>query len=242
MNNEEGRANDGFGSVGLGRVLLLHRRADRHWDRRSQYEAAVMPTIGQELVPIEALSGGDTNFGPAMRQLPNDRMRKYVLIRVMQGKPNQGKAAELAGYGGAERDDAYLRVQGHRLEQNPHVQAAITEEALRQARHNLGSMLVRASERVGEVLESTKAKDGDTLKAAAMIFDRMGLHSISEVKKTVEHINDSPETIERVRRLAATLGLDAEKLLGSRLAKKQPVITDATYEEVPRRNPLKDYL
>lgn len=191
-----------------------------------------------ELVPIEALSGGNTDFGPAMRKLANERMRKYVLIRVMQGRPNFAKAAELAGY--SPESEGYLRVQGHRLERDPNIQSAIHEESLRQARHNLGSMLVRASERVGEVMENPQVKAGDTLKAAEIIMDRMGLHAVSEHKSTVEHIGDSPETIERVRRLASKLGIDPEKLLGSRL-NKQPVVTDADFSVVPT-DPLKGFL
>lgn len=193
--------------------------------------------LRRELVPIEALTGGDTNFGTAMRKLPNETMRKYVLIRVMQGTSNFMKAAELAGYSAVS--EGSLRVQGHRLEQDPRIQAAIHEESLRQARHNLGSMLVRASERVSDVLEDTQAKNSDTLKAASLIMDRMGLHAISESKSTVEHIGDSPEVIEKVRRLAASLGINAEKLLGARLANKPAV--DAEYEIVPP-NPLKDFL
>lgn len=196
-----------------------------------------MSSIGGELVPIEALAGGNTDFGPAMRKLPNERMRKYVLIRVLQGKRNTRDAAELAGY--SATSDGSLRVQAHHLEHDPRIQAAIAEEAQRQARHNLGSMLVRASERLGEVMENVQTKDADTLKAIAMIFDRTGLHAVSEQRRTVEHIGDSPETIAKIRRLALGLGIDAEKLLGSRLS-KQPVVTDAEFVEVV--DPLKGFL
>ncbi len=199
--------------------------------------------MANELVPIESLCAGNTDFGTAMRKLPNELMRKYVLIRVMQGKPNFGKAAELAGYCAETGNENALRVQGHRLEHDPRIQAAIHEESLRQARHNLGSMLVRASERIGEVLDNPQVKAADTLKAATMIMDRMGLHPISETKQTVEHIGDSPEVVAKVRRLAATLGIDAETLLGARLARK-PVVTEAEYEELPSPplNPLKEFL
>lgn len=193
---------------------------------------------GGELVPIEALAGGSTDFGPAMRRL-TELQRKYVLVRVTQGTKNCSAAAELAGY--SAKSYGSLKVQAHVLEHDPKIQAAITEEALRQARHNLGSMLVRASERVGEVMENPQVQASDTLKAAAMIFDRMGLHAVSERKTTVEHIGDSPEVIEKVRRLAAILGLDAEKLLGARLNKQKVVVTDAEFEVVPP-DPLKGFL
>lgn len=201
-----------------------------------------MPTLRQELVPIEALAGGNTDFGPAMRKLASEAQRKYVLIRVTQGKPNFTAAAEMAGYSAVS--EGSLKVQGHRLERDPRIQAAIHEEALRQAKHNLGSMLVRASERVGEVMENVQTKDEVVLKAASMIFDRMGLHQVSEHKTTVEHIGDSPETIERVRRLATTLGMDVEKLLGARLARQKPaVIIDVEHEDVVRPpDPLKGFL
>jgi len=194
---------------------------------------------GKELVPIEALCNGNTDFGPAMRRLTTELQRKYVLIRVMQSKANLTKAAELAGY--SAESQGSLRVTAHRLEHDPKIQEAIQEEALRQARHNLGSALVRASERVIEVMDNPQTKGADALKAAGMIFDRMGLHSVSEVKKTVEHIVDSPETIARVRRLANTLGLDAEKLLGARLSKQVPIVTDAEFVEVAP-DPLKGFL
>lgn len=198
-----------------------------------------MASMGGELVPIEALAGGNTDFGPAMRRLPNEMMRKYVLVRVMQGKTNFTRAAEMAGYSAVSENS--LKVQAHRLEHDPRVQAAIHEESLRQARHNLGSALVRASERVIDVMENVQAKDSDTLKAASMIFDRMGLHAVSEHKSTIEHIGDSPEVIEKVRRLAASLGMDAEKLLGARLNKQKAVVVDAEYEVVPP-DPLKGFL
>lgn len=190
-----------------------------------------------DLVPMEALAGGDTNFGPAMRALANDRMRKYVLIRVLQGKMNATQAAEDAGY--FKESYGGLKVQAFHLEHNPKIQAAIQEEALRQARHNLGSMLVRAAERLGEVLENPQTKEADTLKAVSMIFDRMGLHAVSETRKTIEHIGDSPETIARIRRLASQLGMDADKLLGARL-NRQPAI-DVEHEDVPI-DPLKGFL
>lgn len=191
-----------------------------------------------ELVPIEALSGGSTDFGPAMRALPNERQRKYVLIRVAQGTKNATAAAELAGYSAVS--EGSLRVEAHRLEHSPKIQAAIQEEALRQARYNLGSMMVRASERVGEVLENPQVSAGDTLKAATLIFDRMGLHAVSERKTTVEHIGDSPETIQKIRLLATKLGMDPEKLLGSRL-NKQVSVTDVEFVEV-QPDPLKGFL
>lgn len=194
--------------------------------------------MANELVVIEALAGGNTDFGPAMRKLSTELQRKYVLIRVMQGKSNFAKAAELAGYSAVS--EGSLRVTAHRLEHDPKIQAAIHEESLRQARHNLGSALVRASERVIDVMENPQNKAADTLKAASIIMDRMGLHQVTEHRSTVEHIGDSPETIERVRRLAATLGLDPEKLLGSRLNKQKPVITDAEFVEV--LDPLKGFL
>ena len=194
-------------------------------------------TSMNDLVPIEALAGGNTDFGSAMRAL-NERQRKYVLVRVAQGTKNAAAAAELAGYSAVSYGS--IKVQAHALEHNPKIQAAITEEALRQARHNLGSMLVRASERVGEVMENPQVAAGDTLKAAAMIFDRMGLHAVSEQKRTVEHIGDSPEVVEKIKRLAAQLGMDAGKLLGPRL-NKRPVVTEAEYVEV-RPNPLEGFL
>lgn len=197
----------------------------------------------RELVPIEALAGGNTDFGPAMRKLSTEMQRKYVLIRIAQGKPNFRAAAELAGYS-AESENS-LKVTAHRLEHDPKIQAAIQEESLRQARHNLGSALVRASERVIEIMEDPQQKGAETLKAAGMIFDRMGLHAVSEHKSTVEHIGDSPETIERVKRLALSLGIDAEKLLGARLARQRAVevATDAEFVEVvPTPDPLKGFL
>ena len=191
---------------------------------------------GNDLVPIEALAGGSLDFGPAMRRL-TELQRKYVLVRVTQGTKNCSAAAELAGY--SAKSYGSLKVQAHNLEHDPKIQAAIHEEALRQARHNLGSMLVRASERVGEVMENPQVTAGDTLKAAAMIFDRMGLHAVSEHKSTVEHIGDSPEVIDKIKRLAAQLGMDPERLLGARL-NKQKAIT-AEYVEV-QPDPLKGFL
>ena len=192
---------------------------------------------GADLVPIEALAGGSLDFGPTMRRL-TPLQRNYVLVRVNQGVKNCAAAAEMAGY--ANKSYGSLRVQAYMLEHDPKIQAAIHEEALRQARHNFGSMIVRASERVGEILENPQVAPNDTLKAAAMIFDRMGLHAVSEQKRTVEHIGDSPEVVEKIKRLAAQLGMDAGKLLGPRL-NKRPVVTEAEYVEV-RPNPLEGFL
>jgi len=143
------------------------------------------------------------------------RQKVFVDAVLSMGRLNQMEAARKAGYTG---NDETMRVTGHRLAHDPKIRAAILEEA--QARMEVGGAL--AVEVLVDIAGDPTHKD--RLKAAQAILDRVGLHTRTEHKVTVEHVDDAGK-IEAIKLLASRLGIDAAKLLGH-------ATVDAEFEEV----------
>lgn len=148
-------------------------------------------------------------FGPAMRAL-NERQQKFVLAaREIGGQKNwRTMAARLAGYEGT---DVSLRVQAHRLANNPLVQAAIKEVALATL---ASSGLVVTGVLLDIIMGEIPATPSEKLKAAAMVFNRIGMPELTEHKVTVEHTLNTEDALAKLNRFSKQLGLDPQKLLG----------------------------
>lgn len=151
----------------------------------------------------------DAHFGPAMRNL-NDRQRAFVVAMVETPDINFTRAALQAGYGNGNKESA--AVQGHRLAHDQTILAAIREEADRRLR----SGVIMAVQTVLEIASNPTAKEGDRLKACEMLFNRAGMHAVTEHNVKVEHKDVTDEgMIKRIKLLAERQGLDPSKLLGS---------------------------
>lgn len=154
-------------------------------------------------------TAGDWKDGPAMLALPNDRWRDFCRMYVRRGRMGAGDAlVRAAGFG--VNSGVGRRVQAHRLMHDPRMQAAIIEETQRW----MATAAPLAAHRIVAAL--SEEDTGVALKAANMIFDRVGLHAVSEQRQTVEHRAD-PEVFREIAALAMALGIEPRRLLGNRV-------------------------
>lgn len=144
------------------------------------------------------------DYGPAMKAL-RGRQRAFVISMLETGKNDNSFHARNAGY---EGNDQTIWATAYRLAHDPKIQAAIHEEAERRLK---GSAIIATSTVVG-LLNSADEKI--QLRAAEMIFNRVGLHATTEHKVTVEHIEDDKTLLDKARRLAGELGVDISKMIG----------------------------
>ena len=154
------------------------------------------------------------DYGPAMRALPNDRMRGFVSALV-QGVPS-GSAAKLAGYRKRHTNPG-------RLTQDPRVQAALLEESMKVLRTD-GVLCIRY---LREIAGDQTQKAADRLKAIEMTLSRSGFASTTQHNVTVTQKSDG-QLKQELLAMADELGLDAaakQKLIGG------PVV-DAEFVEV----------
>lgn len=165
-------------------------------------------------------------LGPAMRALPNDRWRAFVLaMHEIDPRTGQGsgytEACIKAGFQVTNTNSA--QVQGHRLAHDERIIAAFVEEGQRR----LGTMLPLSLTRLHEILADPTAERKDILKAIGMVFNRTGLPEQSEHKVVVAREYSDDEKIERIVRLAKALGLDPKAVLGQAGV---PMVTDNAIE------------
>lgn len=180
------------------------------------------PTLVQ--VPPEG------SLGRAMRALPNDNQRGFVIALLEHGDGNATRAAITAGFVGSP---ATLRVTAHRLMHDDLVQAAMDEEAAR--RLNSGKIMAVS---VLLTLAGTAAKDSDKLKAIEMLLNRTGMPGQSEHKVIVSDVSKTDEEmIARITYLAKKRGLDPQLLIGGPV----PDTVDAEFEEVEAEPEVEDW-
>ena len=171
--------------------------------------------MGQDLIDLQA----EGTYGPAMRALPTDRQRRFVIALLELGSMNHKRAVAMAGYNG---DDNTLAVTAHRLFHDDQVQAAVHEEATRR----LSSAKIMAVSKLLEIAD-TAPEPKDRLKAVGMILNRVGMHEKTEHHVTTQDLSRTDEAmIERIKSLAGKLGLDQRALLG------EAGVIDAEYTEV----------
>lgn len=149
---------------------------------------------------------GEGSLGPAMKALPTDNMRRFVVALAEIGSIDYAKAAALAGY---NQTRGALQVTGHRLAHDERILRALDEESVR--RMHAGKIVAVSN----LMLLASNPQHKDHLKAIEMILNRTGLHNMSEHKVTVNNTSETDDAmIARIKQLAGGLGLDATKLLG----------------------------
>lgn len=183
---------------------------------------------------IPALRIDAGQLGPAMKALPTDRMRAFVMALLSLGNNDNTAAANAAGYSAESQNG--LRVTAHRLAHDERILAAVQEEARRRIR----SGAIMASSHLLNIADNPSHKD--QLKAIDMLLNRAGLHATSEHKVTVEHVDaNEKEALARINAKMTALGFDDDqkkKMLGSY------GITDVEFVEVvqPTSEGLEDLL
>lgn len=145
------------------------------------------------------------NFGPHMKALRPGQQR-FVIAVLELGSTNYTRAALVAGY----KQGPALKVTAYQLAHNPRVIAALNEEAKRRLMAS-APMAISELVKIAETTQDGKIK----LKAIEMILNRTGHHALSEHRIDVQHSYSDPDAIARIKSLAAQLGLDPIKLLGT---------------------------
>lgn len=190
-------------------------------------------------------------LGPAMRALPSDRMRAFVIAmheNAAAGDGCQWKAARDAGYAGTDPDNRNkstdsLKTTGHRLSHDERIQAAMLEEG----RRRLGAMVPLGTSVLAQIIQddSGKISTRDRMKAVSMVLNRTGLPETTEHKVITQRQYSEEEKIERALRLAKDLGLDGRALLGNigiRLEDKRDEAVVVEAEVVATTEGLEDLL
>lgn len=152
-------------------------------------------------------------YGPAMRALPNDMWRRFVIemctpVPDQDGQINYTECAVRAGFSPGNRSAA--KRAASRLAHDERIQAAFLEESDRR----LGAALPVATAALMRIM-TTSTKEANVLKAVAMIYNRKGLHEKTEHTVTTRREFSKQEKLERALTLAVKLGLDPAKMLGA---------------------------
>jgi hypothetical protein len=166
----------------------------------------------------------DAKLGPAMRALPNDRMREFVRILVQTGC-GAAKAGEAAGYD-VGRSDGHVR----RLVHDERVQAAIQEEGIKAIRAHSAAGIRILAEIAGNPNEAAR----DRIAAVRELMQRGGFHATTEHNVTVTHRSESEIDAELLA-LATEMGFTDEqkaRLVG------RPVVRKVTEAIVIDNEPL----
>lgn len=178
----------------------------------------------------------DADLGPAMKAL-SPMQRAFVYATVECGG-NATNAAEAAGYcanTAPEDRRTNLTSIGSQLMRNPRVAAALVEEA--QKRLLTGSFL--AVEKLLQLVTEGNSQSIQ-LRAAQALMDRTGMGPKSEHKVIVEHTRTDKEIVARITEISQRLGIDPQKLLGTRAPAQEPI--DAEFEELGDTTGLEDIL
>lgn len=163
-----------------------------------------------------------------MQALPNDKWRDWCRLFVQRGghKGSGDRLVQLAGFK-ASRAKSSAKVQAHRLLHDPRMQAAIVEETQR----FMAFAAPRAAQRVVDALDDEDT--GHALRAANMLFDRVGLHGVTEQRQTVGVDAGSADKLREIALFARMLNLPLAQLpgMGERLA-AAGVVIEGEAEEV----------
>lgn len=137
----------------------------------------------------------------------SDRQRRFVHALLDQrGKPNYALAARTAGYSDIKEA---AKVRGFELVRHPAVIAALHEES----RRRFTILGWRGVLGIAEIAADKKHRHH--FKALLALVDRFGYAAVTEHKVTVERKDMTPAAVaERIRQVAALLGVDAGRLLG----------------------------
>jgi phage terminase small subunit len=150
----------------------------------------------------------ESTHGPCMAAL-TAMQRRFVLAMLADPSGTQGDWGRAAGY--SDKADG-AKVQACRNLQDTKVQAAIYEVA---RGHLNGAGPLLAIQNLLRI--ANDPRHSKNFDATVGILDRVGIHTKSEHRVTVEH-KDDREMLALVARLAGELGVDARTLIGANAA------------------------
>lgn len=154
-----------------------------------------------------------TDYGSKMSAL-TEKQRGFVMAMVTAPGMPQWKYAEMAGYAGGVdtwKGTACL------LLQRKDINDAINECAGMRLRS--GALV--AAEVLIKIAGSDESSDGQRIKAAQALLDRVGLAPQQNIHVEHNHTDRTGAALmDRIRELAAKHGLDPEKLLGGQVSRE----------------------
>lgn len=154
-----------------------------------------------------------TDYGPKMSAL-TQLQRAFVMSMVTAPGMPDWKYAEMAGYAG---NNLTLRVRACELLQQKNINDAIHECAGMRMR----SAALVAAEVLVRIAGSDESSDGQRIKAAQALLDRVGLAPQQNIHVEHNHTDRTGAALmDRIRELAAKHGLDPEKLLGAQVSRE----------------------
>lgn len=164
-----------------------------------------------------------SEHGPAMRAL-TEQQRRYVLAQLADPFGNATRWAKAAGYsdtaGGA-------KVRAHANAHNPKIEAAVHEVARQYLNANGPLLGIAVAMKIAR-----NPKHPKQLRAAEMLLNRVGMHEMTEHKVTVDHRDQTGAAmVERIKQVAAALGLDVATLLGANAAPADMKLIEGTVEK-----------
>jgi hypothetical protein len=168
-----------------------------------------MGTLNVLSEPLPVVEG--TEWGPAMKELPSDRHRAFVLA-LYQVPPGYGahvKAAKLAGFGSSTSSAKSWSVIATRLAHDERILEALREEDQKRIR----ASAPRAIRALQNIIEDPDHRDH--ARGIGMVLDRVHpVETTHHVK--VEHrrtvVVATEEVLARIAALAAQAGLDPRLL------------------------------
>ena len=155
--------------------------------------------------PLPVVDG--TEWGPAMKALPSDRHRAFVLA-LYQIKPGYGAhvaAAKMSGFGTATSSAKSWSVIASRLSHDEKILAAMREEDEKRIR----ASAPRAITALSRLIENPDAKDH--ARGIAMVLDRVHpletTHHVKVEHQAASSFKATAAAIERIMMLAAQAGV-----------------------------------
>lgn len=176
----------------------------------------------------------EATHGKAMKALPNDNWRHFAMMYCGQGGRNATRAYA-AVYGkdlNNPTDRRNCECQGSKLLHDQRIQDAILELSQRNARALLPLAL--------QVFEdiATSEKHPGRLAAAKELADRGGLHTVTENRHVVQHLNDDEGMQKQIAAMARFMGIDPARLLGNRIEAPLVTIDQSDWKEVVPPEPV----
>jgi hypothetical protein len=159
------------------------------------------PTVGTpNKLPADvadAFKMNDAEWGAAMKALPSDRHRAFVLAlyEIERGYGAQVKAAKMAGFGTSTSSLGSMRVIASKLAHNELILAAIHEEDQKRIR----ASAPRAIRALQHVIEEPDHKDH--VRAVGMVLDRVHPTEQRHVHEVHHHVDHDAEAIAHLRML-----------------------------------------
>jgi hypothetical protein len=190
--------------------------------RRKKGKRGVPNKLPEPLAEVDGVT-----WGPAMKALPSDRHRAFVLA-LYQVKPGYGahvRAAKMSGFGTTTSSAKSWSVIACRLAHDEKILAALAEEDQKRIR----ASAPRAVRALANMVEDPDHRDH--CRAVVATLDRVyPVETTHHVKVDHRHevVVPTEKVLARIRELAAAAGLNPQTL---------PPTIDGTCEDVTDRPP-----